>query len=199
MQAALAAVRQYGSATGLDEVAAEVGVSKSVVYRHFADRQELFAAVLDAIADDVLMPRVITALQRLESADDEPVGAGVVRTVIEAFVAVLDDEPQLYRFALTHAAAGPDGDFVAATERRVAQALSSIIGGRLRALGLDSGGAEVWAFGIVGLVQLAARRWFESRTMTAEALVDYLTALVTGGLAGVLSPSVDQAGAGVGS
>src|SRR6478752_1587548 len=59
---ALAAVRTHGAATGLDEVAAQVGVSKSVVYRHFADRDDLFGAVLDSIADDVLMPRILGEL-----------------------------------------------------------------------------------------------------------------------------------------
>ncbi len=186
---ALAAVRRHGAATGLDEVAAEVGVSKSVVYRHFRDRQDLFAAVLDAIADDVLMPRVLEALARVPAQAPADVRAGVVdgiREVIGAYVGVVEGEPELYRFALAHAAAGSEGDFVATTERRVAQALSSVVGDRLRELGLDSGGADVWAFGIVGMVQLATQRWFDQRTMSAEALVDYLTTLVTGGLAGVL-------------
>ncbi|WP_460458298.1 TetR/AcrR family transcriptional regulator [Angustibacter peucedani] len=188
VQGALAAVRRHGASTGLDEVAAEVGVSKSVVYRHFHDRQDLFAAVLDAIAGDVLMPRMLQALAQVpeEAPDDLLAGVDGIRDVIRAFVSVVDDEPELYRFALANASAGREGDFVAATERRVAQALSAVIGDRLRELDLDSGGAEVWAFGIVGMVQLATQRWFDQRTMSVDALVDYLTTLVTGGLAGVL-------------
>src|SRR6188472_102949 len=68
---ALAAVRVHGAATGLDEVAAQVGVSKSVVYRHFADRDDLFGAVLDSIADDVLMPRIVGELGRVAEAQPE--------------------------------------------------------------------------------------------------------------------------------
>lgn len=187
--AAVEAVRAHGPHTGLDEIAAQAGVSKPVLYRHFADRADLFAAVLDAIADDVLLPRIASELAALPATPAGAVSdAEVIGRVVRAFVSVVDDEPQLYRFALAHASSGRDGDFVAATERRVAQLLSALLGDRLRVLGADSGGAEVWAFGIVGMVQLATQRWFDQRTMSAEALVDYLTALVTGGLSGVLAP-----------
>ena len=50
------------------------------------------------------------------------------------------------------------------TERQIAQALAAVLGDRMRELGLDSGGAEVWAFGVVGMVQLATQRWFDQRT-----------------------------------
>lgn len=186
--AAVEAVRAHGAETGLDEIAAQAGVSKPVLYRHFTDRSDLFAAVLDAIADDVLLPRIAAELAALPAAPDGALAdSEVIGRVVRAFVSVVDDEPQLYRFALAHASSGRDGDFVAATERRVAQLLSALLGDRLRGLGADSGGAEVWAFGIVGMVQLATQRWFDQRTMSAEALVDYLTALVTGGLSGVLT------------
>ena len=186
--AALTAVRRHGADTGLDEIAAEIGVSKSVVYRHFTDRSDLFAAVLDAIADEVLLPRIATELATLSDVAEPPfTDAATVGRVVRAFVSVVDDEPQLYRFARAHASSGRDGDFVATTERRVAQLLSTLLGDRLRELGADSGGAEVWAFGIVGMVQLATQRWFDQRTMSADALVGYLTALVTGGVSGVLS------------
>jgi AcrR family transcriptional regulator len=185
--AAVEAVRTHGTDTGLDQVAAQAGVSKPVLYRHFTDRADLFAAVLDAIADDVLMPRIAAELAGVPGRPAPSVtDAAAVGRVVRAFVSVVDNEPQLYRFALAHASSGRGGNFVATTERRVAQLLSSLLGDRLRELGADSGGAEVWAFGVVGMVQLATQRWFEQRTMSADALVAYLTALVTGGLSGVL-------------
>ena len=184
MTAALAAVRRHGHDIGLDEVAAELGVSKSVVYRHFADRADLFGAVLDRVADEVLMPQLLGELAGL-GADDGDVET--VRGVVQAYVSVIESEPELYRFVLRHAGQDRLDDFVAATEARVALALSTLVGDRLRALGMDSGGAEVWAFGVVGMVQLAAQRWADQRSMSADALVDYLTMLVWGGLKGVLA------------
>ena len=38
VQATLAAVGRHGAGVGMDEIAAEAGTSKTVVYRHFADR-----------------------------------------------------------------------------------------------------------------------------------------------------------------
>ena len=45
VQATLAAVGKHGAGVGMEEIAAEAGTSKTVVYRHFADRTELHAAV----------------------------------------------------------------------------------------------------------------------------------------------------------
>ncbi|KQX61992.1 TetR/AcrR family transcriptional regulator [Angustibacter sp. Root456] len=184
--AALEAIRAHGPQTGLDEIAAQAGVSKPVLYRHFADRSDLFAAVLDAIADEVLLPQI--GLEALADAGGELTDGETVRRVVQAFVTVVDDEPHLYRFALRHAGVGSDGDFVAATERRIAVALSALVGDRLRALGLDSGGAQVWAFGVVGMVQLATRRWADERSMSADALVDYLVRIIQGGLVALTTP-----------
>lgn len=186
MGAALEAIRAHGPQTGLDEIAAQAGVSKPVLYRHFADRSDLFAAVLDAIADEVLLPQI--GLEALADAGGELTDGETVRRVVQAFVTVVDDEPHLYRFALRHAGVGSDGDFVAATERRIAVALSALVGDRLRALGLDSGGAQVWAFGVVGMVQLATRRWADERSMSADALVDYLVRIIQGGLVALTTP-----------
>lgn len=188
--AAVQAIRLHGPQAGLDEIAAEAGVSKPVLYRHFADRSDLFAAVLDAIADDVLLPRI--GLDALADAGGELTDVATIRGVVRAFVSVVDDEPQLYRFALAHASVGSGGDFVAATERRIAFALSALVGDRLRELGLDSGGAAVWAFGVVGMVQLATRRWADERSMSADALVDYLTTIIHGGLVALATDAASR-------
>lgn len=188
--AAVEAIRAGGPHVGLDEIAARAGVSKPVLYRHFTDRDDLFAAVLDAIADEVLLPRI--GLEALGEGGGELTDAATIRGVVRAFVTVVDDEAHLYRFALRHAGAGSDGDFVASTERRIALALSALVGDRLRGLGLDSGGAQVWAFGVVGMVQLATRRWADERSMSADALVDYLTTIVHGGLVALTSGPVTR-------
>jgi hypothetical protein len=60
-----------------------------------------------------------------------------------------------------------------------------VLGEQLRALGIDSGPAEPWAFGIVGMVHLAGDWWLERRTMTRARLVDDLTTLLWNGLGGL--------------
>jgi hypothetical protein len=62
---------------------------------------------------------------------------------------------------------------------------TAVIGEILRESGQDSGAAELWGFGIVGLVRAAADRWLEQPTMSRAAVVDYLTELIWPGLAGM--------------
>ncbi|MEY2458619.1 MAG: hypothetical protein QOG30_449, partial [Acidimicrobiaceae bacterium] len=57
----------------------------------------------------------------------------------------------------------------------------------------DSGPAEPWAFGIVGMVHLAGDWWLERRTMTRARLVDDITALLWTGLGGLVPASREEA------
>jgi hypothetical protein len=70
--------------------------------------------------------------------------------------------------------------------RTIATDLARVIGDRLRALGLDAGPAEPWAYGMVGMVQSVGDWWIlHGRPMSRPALTDYLTTLLWNGLAGV--------------
>ena len=59
---------------------------------------------------------------------------------------------------------------------------TAVIGELMRQAGQDSGAAELWGFGIIGLVRAAADRWLEQRTMSRAAVVQYLTDLIWPGL-----------------
>ncbi len=181
IDAALVAIRREGPAIGMEAVAAELEVSKTVLYRHFTDKRDLVGAILTRIATTVLLPAITTELQ-VEREDVEQ-----TRALIRAYVRSVADEPALYSFVFAHNhEVGAGHEVVATTERMVAEALASLIGDRLRAMRMDSGGAEVWAYGVIGTVQLATHWWIDHRTMSTEALVDYLTMLAWGGLDGVL-------------
>ena len=49
VEAALRAIRRHGPGVGMDEISAEAGTSKTVVYRHFRDRTGLYAAVVESV------------------------------------------------------------------------------------------------------------------------------------------------------
>jgi AcrR family transcriptional regulator len=188
VSAALRAIRVHGQDVGLDDIAAEAGVSKPVLYRHFADKADVFAAVLDRIATDVFLPKVAAAI--LIGGDD----LALLRGAVSSYVQLVVQEPELYRFVFSHNKLARGGDFVANMEDAIAQALSALMADRLREAGSDSGGAEPWAYGVVGMVQLASHRWVDHPTMSAEALVDYLVSLAWQGLSGVLPPDTTTPG-----
>jgi AcrR family transcriptional regulator len=183
VSAAVEAVRRTGPDFAVDDVARSAGVSKTVIYRYFADKDELVDAVLERISGAVLLPRLLGELSS-EHSDDR---AGL-RAVITAFVSLVEDEPELYRFAYAHSGRSGRADLVAATEHRVAEALAARMAARLVAAGRPPEPSTTWAYGVVGMVQLTTQWWSSARTVPAAELVEQLVALAHGGLGDLLPP-----------
>ena len=183
MAAAVEAVRESGPGFAVDDVARSAGVSKTVIYRYFTDKDELVDAVLERISTAVLLPRLMG-----EFAIEYPDDRTALRAVIAAFVSLIEDEPELYRFAYAHAGRYGRADLVAATERQIAETLAALMIDRLAGAGHPTDAAMTWAYGVVGMVQLATHWWSQARTVPSAELVDQLTALADGGLATLLPP-----------
>ncbi|OLL75819.1 Transcriptional regulator, TetR family [Pseudonocardia sp. Ae168_Ps1] len=179
VDAAVGAIREHGPGVSVAQIAAAAGITKPVLYRHFADRADLQRAVGEHAAE-MLMERISPVL----AIDAEPIEH--VAAVIDAFLGMIEDEPHLYRFVVSNPAEPTAGAEVAEDVRgRIGAVLTTLFGERLRAEGRDSGGAEVWAHGLIGMVQSAGDWWLDRRTMSREALTNYLSAIIWGGIAGV--------------
>ncbi|WP_093338992.1 TetR family transcriptional regulator [Pseudonocardia ammonioxydans] len=179
VEAAVEAIREHGPGVSVAQIAAAAGITKPVLYRHFTDRADLQRAVGERAAD-MLMERIYPVL----AVEAEPVEH--VAAVIDAFLGGIEDEPQLYRFVVANPAEpAPGAEIVEDVQGRIAALLATLIGERLRAEGRDSGGAEAWARGLIGMVQSAGEWWLDRRTMSRESLTGYLSALIWGGIAGV--------------
>ena len=181
--AAVDAVRRAGPELSVDDVARSAGVSKTVIYRYFADKDELISAVLERISLAILLPRLLGELA-VERADDR----AQLQAVIAAFVRLIEDEPALYRFAYSQAGRSGREDLVAATEHEIAEALGRLLAERLASAGRPTEPAMTWAYGVVGMVQLTAHWWAGSRLVSPADLVDQLTGLAYGGLGALLPP-----------
>jgi AcrR family transcriptional regulator len=184
VSAAVEAVRQAGPDFAVEDVARSAGVSKTVIYRYFSDKDELIDAVLGDISDAVLLPRLLGEL-----VADRPDDRARLHAVIAAFVSLIEDEPSLYRFAYAHAGRAGRADLVAATEREIAEALGRLLADRLTAAGQPIEPAMTWAYGVVGMVQMAGHWWSAARTVPSADLVEQLTALAYGGLGALLPPA----------
>jgi AcrR family transcriptional regulator len=187
VSAAVEAVRIAGPDFAVEDVARGAGVSKTVIYRYFSDKDELVDAVLERISSAILLPRLLGELA-VDRADD----TARLRAVVAAFVRLIEEEPALYRFAYAHAGRSGRADLVAATEREVAEALGALMAARLAEAGRPTSPAMTWAYGVVGMVQLSAHWWSGTRSVPAAELVDQLTALATGGLGTLLPPRPDR-------
>jgi AcrR family transcriptional regulator len=183
VQAAMDAVRRHGAGVSVAEIAAAAGITKPVLYRHFTDRADLQHAVGEQAAA-LLMARIAPALQAVGGI------RRMIAGIVDAFLATIEEEPELWRFVVHHPIEREAGaDIVDDARQHIARLLATLIGDGLRARDLDSGGAEVWAQGMVGMVQSAGDWWVERRTMSRAALTEYLTAMIWGGLADVLQIS----------
>jgi AcrR family transcriptional regulator len=177
VRAAIAVVGRDGPDLAMDSVAAEAGVSKPVLYRYFGDKAALVRALGEA-SSALLLDRLIPAIQ----SPCPPLQR--IREAVGGYFAVIDEYPNLYWLL----ARWPEGaDSVGRNRETIATALTAVFGDYLRAFGLDSGGAEPWAYGITGLVQSTGEWWLARRSMSRVHVVEYVSQLIWAALSGVLS------------
>jgi AcrR family transcriptional regulator len=188
VEATIAVVAKKGPDVGMEDVAAEAGVSKPVLYRHFTDKSDLYLAVGQK-ATELLMDRMGPAL-----AEDGPIRTRIER-IVDAYLSVIEDNPNLYRFVVKGSFVDRpvEKDVVQEDKNLIANALARILGDYLRAFEMDSGGAEPWAHALVGMVQNAGDWWLDRQTMSRANLSDYLATIIWHAIDGLLRSAGVQA------
>jgi len=181
VDAALRVLETAGPDLPMDAVAAEAGVTKPVLYRYFQDK----SALVDALAErgsEILLDRLIPAIRAGCPA------LARVRDTVGAYFAVIDEHPNLYwllaREARAESGGGPDS--IEQNKEFIATALTAVLGDYLRVYGLDSGGAEPWAYGMTGLVQSTGEWWLQRRSMSRATVVEYVTKIIWAAISGML-------------
>jgi AcrR family transcriptional regulator len=169
ISAVITVVSEHGAGVGMDDISRASGIAKPVFYRYFADKADLFLAVGRTAAEEV----VAETKAAIDAAGSPraKLAAG-----IDAYLASIESRPELYRFVAQHRDLN---DFATIVGLHAAGAIGEL----MRQAGMDSGGAELWGFGIVGMTRAAADRWLEERSMSRSAVVGHLTDLVWPGLA----------------
>lgn len=173
------AIRRQGRFVSMDEIAAEIGVSKTVLYRYFVDKNDLTTAVMMRFAQTTLIPNMAAAL----SSDLD--GIDLTREVIRVYVDTVASEPEPYRFVMANSSASKS-KVIADSERIIARMIAVLMRRRMLEAGIDTGGVEPWAYLIVGGVQLATHSWMSDPRMSSDELVDYLTMLSWSALRGIV-------------
>ena len=176
---ALEAIRTRGRDVSMDEIAAEIGVSKTVLYRYFVDKNDLTTAVMMRFTQTTLIPNMAAALS--SNLD----GFAMTREIIRVYVETVASEPEPYRFVMANSSASKN-KVVADSERIIARMLAVMLRRRMQVVGMDTHGVEPWAYLIVGGVQLATHSWMSNPRMPAEELIDYLTLLSWSALRGIV-------------
>jgi AcrR family transcriptional regulator len=173
------AIRRHGRFLSMDEIAAEIGVSKTVLYRYFVDKNDLTTAVLMRFAQATLIPNMAAALS--SNLD----GFKLTREIIRVYVETVTEEPEPYRFVMANSSP-TKSKVIADSERIIARMLAMMLRRRMQEAGMDTGGVEPWAYMIVGGVQLATHSWISDPRMSVDELIDYLTMLSWSAICGIV-------------
>lgn len=165
-------------AAGMDEIADRAGVSKPILYQHFASKLELYLAVLSRHVENL----VSGVRQALRTTTDN---RQRLRSAVQAFFDFIEHDGQGYRLIF-------ENDNVAepqvAVQVRVAteSCIDAIFDLVSHDSGLDPHRARMVAVGLVAISVDCARYWLDSdRPISKEDAVDGTVAFAWGGLSHV--------------
>ncbi len=166
-------VRRDGPAASMATIAAEAGITKPILYRHFGDKSGLYAALADRYTGR-LLGDLQDALEAGRARRDR------VERTVDAYLSAIESEPQVYRFLVHSDEAAPAQSQVRSFTRRLSTLLAAGIAAELA---VPPARASAWAHGIVGMVQSTGDWWLETRECSRAELVTELTELIFGAYA----------------
>ena len=172
VRAARRAVHHLGPDASMDEIATDAGTSKSVLYRYFADKHGLQAAVGRTVVEQ--MTATLTA-----AVASAPSARDALRVMVDTYLAMIEHSPNVYRFVTREAGVLPFFDAVVA-----------LVGGPYaRATGASEAESDAWSNGAVGFIRGAGDWWLgthddaarpgAARTVVADMMTGWLWSGVT--------------------
>jgi AcrR family transcriptional regulator len=184
LEAADRVVLRDGPSASMNAIAAEAGITKPILYRHFGDKNGLYRALAKRHTDALL--------DALRAALDAPAERRRrVEATLGTYLAAIEARPQVYRFLMHPAEDVPQsadqgfdvGRHSAPLLRRLGEELAKVIEERID-LGPESTRlSRVWGHGIVGMMHAAGDWWLGERPCSREELVATLADLLWGRLA----------------
>jgi len=183
LEAADRVIQRAGPAASMAEIAAEAGISKPILYRHFGDKSGLYQALAERHTRK-LIEGIRTEFSRTDGIRAR------TQSTIDTYLATISANLQLYRF-LMHRASAEDAATHSAMStmiRGVSESLAEVMisEGRL----VDRDRAYVWGHAVVGMVQTAGDWWLDHPDVPRETVVDSLTDLILNGLPAAAAASV---------
>lgn len=195
IRAARKSIHRCGPAVPMDQIAADAGTSKSVLYRYFGGKEGLRTA----IGNDV----VLGVRRAVVSAGHDASGpVDTLRAMIRAYLSQAVASPHTYAFVLGPAEANAQEQVRALTEELVI-----LMTEHLQALLADAGRApapellSLWPTAALGLIRAAGDRWLADpeSSPNADALAGTLTQWLLSGIAAPLSSGPLSSGPSTGS
>ncbi len=162
-------------ATTVEEIAAQAGVSKPVVYEHFGGKEGLYAVVVD---------RELQAL--LNAITGALTSAGSSRQLIEkaalALLGYIETSTDGFRILVRDSPPGQQTGTFASLMSDVASQVEYILEAQFKRRRLDPKAAPMYAQMLVGMVALTGQWWLDSRKFKKADVAAHLVNLAWNGL-----------------
>jgi AcrR family transcriptional regulator len=164
--------------SSMNEVADRAGVTKPVLYQHFASKRELYLSLLDEVGGR-LSRAIASAVGAVGSAH------GQVEAGMQAYFRWVADDHDSFML-LFGSTSRVDEEFAEA-RRRVEDLMASAIADLIRA-DISQEHRELLAYGLVGLAEVTSRRLVDrGEPFNADAMAGRVADLAWGGLRNVRS------------
>lgn len=149
--AGVSAIDAHGPAANAEQIAEAAGVSRTVLYRYFKDREDL----RQAIADDIVGQVIASVMPHL-AVDAESTPRDLITSTVSTIIGWFDDHPNFYLFLRERQSLG-------AVEATLADRVAYLLQGLMLFFGIQSDLAGPGAYGLVGFVEASCSWWLAHR------------------------------------
>jgi len=181
--AARRAVHRRGPDLSMDEIASELGTSKSILYRYFGDKVGLQNAVGEAVVEAI---RATLA----QASEHAPTPRASLEAMVRAYLQMIEHSPSVYYFVTRNAPVAnsvvkhsgdapltaqqaPLSDFMHSVVGLVARPFAEEVGS------YDTAQVDAWAAGAVGFVTGTGEWWLSRRGSPTTPDAAHVAAQIT--------------------
>ena len=160
--------------TSIEEIAAQAGVSKPVVYEHFGGKEGLYAVVVDREVE-----RFLTMATTLLGGEDtrEKFEAAAI-----ALLRYIEENADGFRILVRDSPPGSGSGTFSSLISDIASQVEYILGDVFKARGYDPKYAPMYAQMLVGMVAFTGQWWLDARKPKLEEVAAHLVNMAWNGL-----------------
>jgi AcrR family transcriptional regulator len=181
----LFAARGYAAVT-MDDIAAEVGVTKPLLYNYFGNKERLYVACMER-AGDALFARIEESVRPSANPGD------LLNDGLRAFFAFLDADRAAWAvlFDETLPQSGEVADRVAVYRGRILELVAGSLIAQLPERRREAASVEVEALStaLMGAAEALARWWLRSEAVSAQEAAELLITTIEPGLRARSAPA----------
>ncbi|MGO9141924.1 MAG: TetR family transcriptional regulator [Streptosporangiaceae bacterium] len=160
--------------TSIEEIAAQAGVSKPVVYEHFGGKEGLYAVVVDREVD-----RFLTMATGLLEGEDTMAKFEVAAVALLRYI---EDNADGFRILVRDSNPASGSGTFASLISDIASQVEYILADVLKDRGYDPKFAPMYAQMLVGMVAFTGQWWLDARKPQLEEMAAHLCNLAWNGL-----------------